>query len=82
MQSGPQVIDWCRANDIDFILGLALTTTLRKHVADLEISTTARPYVRSDRRASHFRASAARTPGRAGAGHLPLLRRSSAAQAG
>lgn len=38
----PQAIDWCRANDIDFILGLALTTTLRKHVADLEASTTAR----------------------------------------
>ena len=30
---GPLVIDWCRANDIDFILGLAPTTTLRKHVA-------------------------------------------------
>lgn len=38
----PQVIDWCRANHIDFILGLALTKTLRKHVADLETSTTAR----------------------------------------
>ena len=23
----PQVIDWCRANDVDFILGLAPTTT-------------------------------------------------------
>ncbi len=38
----PQVIDWCRANDIDFILGVAPTTTLRKHVADLEAGTTAR----------------------------------------
>ncbi|MER9178128.1 IS1380 family transposase, partial [Mesorhizobium sp. M0955] len=38
----PQVIDWCRANDVDFIFGLAPTTTLRKHVADLEASTTAR----------------------------------------
>ena len=38
----PLVIDWCRANDVDFILGLAPTTTLRKHVADLETSTTAR----------------------------------------
>ena len=35
----PLVIDWCRANDVDFILGLAPTTTLRKHVADLETST-------------------------------------------
>jgi hypothetical protein len=39
---GPLVIDWCRANDIDFILGLAPTTTLRKHVACLEACTTAR----------------------------------------
>jgi len=38
----PQVIDWCRANAIDFIFGVAPTTTLRKHVADLETSTTAR----------------------------------------
>jgi len=38
----PQVIDWCRANDIDFIFGVAPTTTLRKHVVDLETSTTAR----------------------------------------
>jgi hypothetical protein len=38
----PQVIDWCRANHVDFIFGLAPTTTLRKHVADLETSTVAR----------------------------------------
>lgn len=38
----PQVIDWCRANDVDFIFGVAPTTTLRKHVEDLEISTMAR----------------------------------------
>src|SRR4051794_34669090 len=38
----PLVIDWCRANDVDFIFGLAPTTTLRKHVADLEASTMAR----------------------------------------
>ncbi len=36
------VIDWCRANDVDFILGVAPTTTLRTHVADLEASTLAR----------------------------------------
>lgn len=39
---GPLVIDWCRANDIDFIFGVAPTTTLRKHVEGLETSTTAR----------------------------------------
>ncbi|MET3596921.1 hypothetical protein ABID26_006345 [Mesorhizobium shonense] len=38
----PQVIDWCRANGIDFILGVAPTTTLRKHVAELETRTMAR----------------------------------------
>lgn len=37
----PQVIDWCRANDIDFIFGVAPTTTLRKHVVDLEASAMA-----------------------------------------
>jgi hypothetical protein len=38
----PPVIDWCRANGVDFILGVAPTTTLRKHVAELEVSTLAR----------------------------------------
>lgn len=38
----PLVIDWCRANDVDFIFGVAPTTTLRKHVADLEASSMAR----------------------------------------
>jgi hypothetical protein len=38
----PLVIDWCRANDVDFIFGVAPTTTLRKHVTDLEASTMAR----------------------------------------
>ena len=39
---GPLVIDWCRANGIDFILGVAPTSTLRRHVATMEASTTAR----------------------------------------
>lgn len=39
---GPQVIDWCRANGVDFILGVAPTTTLREHVAHLEATTLAR----------------------------------------
>ncbi|WP_281033156.1 transposase [Mesorhizobium sp. M6A.T.Ce.TU.002.03.1.1] len=38
----PPVINRCRANDVDFIFGLAPTTTLRKQVADLEASTLAR----------------------------------------
>ena len=38
----PEVLDWCRANGLDDILGVAPTTTLRRHVADLETSTKAR----------------------------------------
>src|SRR4051794_4995446 len=38
----PFVLDWCRANGIDFILGLAPTTPLRAHVGTLEASTRAR----------------------------------------
>lgn len=38
----PEVIDFCRANGIDFILGVAPTTTLRRHVEALEASTLAR----------------------------------------
>ena len=38
----PEVLDWCRANGLDYILGVATTTTLRRHVADLEASTKAR----------------------------------------
>ncbi len=38
----PEVLDWCRANRIDYILGVAPTATLRRHVAELEASTKAR----------------------------------------
>ena len=38
----PLVIDWCRANGIDFVLGLAQTATLRRHVEILEASTKTR----------------------------------------
>jgi hypothetical protein len=38
----PEVLDWCRANDIDFVFGVAPTTTLRSHVKALEASTKAR----------------------------------------
>lgn len=34
--TSPLVIDWCRANGVDFILGVAPTTTLRRHVGKLE----------------------------------------------
>ncbi|HEY2212392.1 MAG TPA: IS1380 family transposase [Bradyrhizobium sp.] len=38
----PEVLDWCRANGLDYILGVAPTTTLRAHVKTLEASTKAR----------------------------------------
>src|SRR5215210_4648942 len=39
---GPEVIDWCRANGVDFIFGVAPTSTLRRHSERLEASTLAR----------------------------------------
>ena len=36
---GPQVLDWCRANHIDYALGVAPTAALRHHILDLEGST-------------------------------------------
>ena len=38
---GPEVLDWCRASGLDYILGIAPTTTLRRHVEGLEASTKA-----------------------------------------
>ncbi len=38
----PEVIDFCRANGLDFILGVAPSTTLRRHVETLEAKAKAR----------------------------------------
>ena len=38
----PEVLDWRRANGLDYILGVAPTTTLRRHIEGLEASTKAR----------------------------------------
>jgi hypothetical protein len=38
----PEVLDFCRANGIDYILGVAPTSTLRRHVETLEASTKTR----------------------------------------
>jgi hypothetical protein len=38
----PEVLDWCRANGLDYILGVAPTTTLRAHIETLEASTKVR----------------------------------------
>ena len=44
---GLAVLRWCRANKIDYLLGVAPTITLRRHVESLEASTAAR-YAASD----------------------------------
>jgi hypothetical protein len=38
----PEVLDWCRANGLDYILGVAPTPTLRRRVEVLEAGTKAR----------------------------------------
>src|SRR5512135_3113237 len=38
----PEVLDWCEANGVDYVLGLAPTSTLKRHVGGLEESTAAR----------------------------------------
>ena len=38
----PEVLDWCRANGLDYILGVAPTATLRRHIEVLAASTKAR----------------------------------------
>jgi hypothetical protein len=55
---GPQVIAWCRANGVDFIFGVAPTSTLRRHIERLEASTMARyaaaPHAGKVRRYTQF----------------------------
>jgi Transposase DDE domain group 1 len=36
----PEVLRFCRANQVDFVLGVATTPTLRRHIMGLEQSTT------------------------------------------
>jgi hypothetical protein len=38
----PEVLSFCRANDIGYVLGVASTSTLRRHVEGLEASTAKR----------------------------------------
>jgi hypothetical protein len=40
--AGPQVFDWCRANRVDWVFGLAPNAVLRRRVAALEKSTAER----------------------------------------
>jgi hypothetical protein len=38
----PEVLSWCRGNGVDYLFGVAPTSTLRRHVERLEASTAAR----------------------------------------
>jgi hypothetical protein len=38
----PEVLDWCEANGIDYVFGLAPNSTLQRHITGLEESTAAR----------------------------------------
>ena len=38
----PEVFDWCEANGLDYVFGLAPTRTLKRHVIGLEDSTSGR----------------------------------------
>jgi hypothetical protein len=40
--AAPEVFDWCRANRVDWVLGLASNPALRRHVAALEKTTAER----------------------------------------
>ena len=53
----PEVLDWCRANGLDYILGVAPTTTLRRPRHCAGISRASRP---ARRRASRPRRRTAR----------------------
>jgi hypothetical protein len=54
----PEVLDWCEATGIDYVLGLSPTSTLKRHVTGLEASTAARfkadPSVGKARRFKEF----------------------------
>jgi len=39
----PEVLDLCRSQDVDFILGLPTTSVLRRHVAAIEASSASSP---------------------------------------
>ena len=40
--AGPEIFDWCRANRVDWVFGLAPNAALSRHVAALEKSTAKR----------------------------------------
>ena len=51
----PEVLRFCRAERLDYVLGVAPTTTLRKHVAALEAGTTARAATADGKKRRRFK---------------------------
>ena len=51
----PEVLRFCRAERLDYTLGVAPTTTLRKHIAALEQSTVARAAAAGDEKLRRFK---------------------------
>jgi len=43
--TAPEVLDWCRANRVDWVLGLAPNAALRRHVEALSIPGELSPFV-------------------------------------
>ena len=74
---GPEVLDWCRANGLDYILGIAPTATLRRHVEGLEASTKAKSRPRREMASFvvSWSSSTARKAGAGSSGSSPASKR-------
>ena len=73
----PEVLDFCRANGLDYILGVAPTVTLRRHIEGLEASTKTRltrPRRRTVRRVGSRSCAMGRRVGAASNASLPASR--------
>ena len=72
----PEVLDLCRAKGVDFVFGLPTTSVLRRHVATLEASTTARARGRRRRHRPPVQGipRRRRTPGAASSASSPASR--------
>ena len=74
---GPEVLDWCRANGLDYILGIAPTAILRRHVEGLEPARRrdSRPRRETASFVVSWRSSTARKAGAGSSGSSPASKR-------
>ena len=79
---GPEVLDLCRANGLDYILGVASTTTLRRHVEGLEARVKASLRGSADEPARSVASWGSSTAPKAGAASSGLSPGSKQAQKG